>query len=46
MSSMKMFDETRELVSTPQSIVLTLDRGFTLYRKHGRQVIPTRMPGM
>ncbi|MBW2703264.1 MAG: PIN domain-containing protein [Deltaproteobacteria bacterium] len=27
-----------------QSIVFTLDSDFRLYRKHGRQVIPTRMP--
>lgn len=26
------------------SVVLTLDRDFKLYRKHGRQVIPTIMP--
>jgi len=26
------------------SVLLTLDRDFRLYRKHGRNVIPTRMP--
>ena len=26
------------------SVVFTLDRDFKLYRKHGRQVIPTLMP--
>jgi predicted nucleic acid-binding protein len=26
------------------SVVLTLDRDFKVYRKHGRNVIPTRMP--
>jgi predicted nucleic acid-binding protein len=26
------------------SILLTLDRDFKVYRKHGRHVIPTRMP--
>lgn len=26
------------------SVVLTLDRDFRLYRRYGRQVIPTRMP--
>jgi hypothetical protein len=26
------------------SILLTLDRDFKIYRKHGRQVIRTRMP--
>jgi predicted nucleic acid-binding protein len=28
----------------PHSIVLTLDRDFTVYRKHGRQVIPLLIP--
>ena len=27
-----------------ESVVLTLDRHFTVYRRHGRQVIPTLMP--
>lgn len=27
-----------------ESVLLTLDRDFKLYRKHGRHVIPTRMP--
>ena len=27
-----------------QSAVLTLDSDFTVYRKHGRQVVPTVMP--
>ena len=26
------------------AILLTLDRDFKIYRKHGRNVIPTRMP--
>jgi predicted nucleic acid-binding protein len=26
------------------SVLLTLDRDFRVYRKHGRNVIPTRMP--
>jgi len=26
-------------------VVLTLDSDFRIYRMHGRQVIPTRMPG-
>jgi len=26
------------------SVLLTLDRDFKVYRKHGRNVIPTRMP--
>jgi predicted nucleic acid-binding protein len=26
------------------SLILTLDRGFRIFRRHGRQVIPTRMP--
>jgi predicted nucleic acid-binding protein len=26
------------------SVLLTLDRDFRFYRKHGRNVIPTRMP--
>ena len=26
------------------SVLLTLDRDFKVYRKHGRHVIPTRMP--
>jgi predicted nucleic acid-binding protein len=26
------------------SILLTLDRDFKIYRKHGRKVIPTRIP--
>jgi predicted nucleic acid-binding protein len=30
---------------TPHSMVLTLDRGFRVYRKHGRQVIPLLIPG-
>lgn len=30
---------------TPQSVVLTLDRDFLVYRKHGRQVIPLLIPG-
>jgi hypothetical protein len=29
----------------PDSLVLTLDRDFRLYRKHGRHVIPATMPG-
>ena len=29
---------------TAHSTVLTLDRGFRVYRKHGRQVIPLLMP--
>ena len=29
-----------------EGAVLTLDAGFRVYRKHGRQVIPTRMPGV
>jgi uncharacterized protein len=29
---------------TPDSAVLTLDRDFRVYRKHGRQVIPLLMP--
>jgi predicted nucleic acid-binding protein len=29
----------------PASFVLTLDSDFALYRMHGRQVIPVRMPG-
>ena len=29
---------------TPQSTVMTLDRDFRIYRKHGRQVIPLLMP--
>lgn len=28
----------------PSGIVMTLDRDFLVYRKHGRQAIPTRMP--
>lgn len=28
------------------SVVLTLDRHFKLYRKHGRRVIPTIMPSL
>ena len=28
-----------------QSVVLTLDRDFKIYRKHGRQVIPLIVPG-
>ena len=28
----------------PSGIVMTLDRDFRIYRKHGRQVIPVRMP--
>lgn len=28
----------------PSGIVMTLDRDFRIYRKNGRQVIPTRMP--
>ena len=28
----------------PSGIVMTLDQDFRIYRKHGRQVIPTRMP--
>lgn len=28
----------------PSGVVLTLDRDFRIYRKHGRQSIPTRMP--
>jgi hypothetical protein len=27
-----------------QSVVMTLDEDFRIYRKHGRQVIPTIMP--
>lgn len=26
------------------SVLITLDRDFNVYRKHGRNVIPTRMP--
>jgi uncharacterized protein len=26
------------------AVILTLDRDFKIYRKHGRHVIPTRMP--
>jgi len=26
------------------SVVFTIDRDFRLYRRHGRQVIPTLMP--
>jgi predicted nucleic acid-binding protein len=29
----------------PSGVVMTLDRDFRIYRKNGRQVIPTRMPG-
>ena len=29
----------------PESPVLTVDTDFRLYRKHGRQVIPTILPG-
>ncbi|MDH4154944.1 MAG: PIN domain-containing protein [Nitrospira sp.] len=28
----------------PSGIVMTLDDDFRVYRKHGRQAIPTRMP--
>lgn len=28
----------------PSGIVMTLDHDFRVYRKHGRQAIPTRMP--
>jgi hypothetical protein len=28
----------------PAGIVMTLDRDFRIYRKHGRQVIPVKMP--
>jgi len=28
----------------PSGVVMTLDRDFRIYRKNGRQVIPTRMP--
>jgi uncharacterized protein len=28
----------------PSGIVMTLDRDFRIYRKHGRQVIPVKMP--
>ena len=28
----------------PSAIVMTLDRDFRIYRKHGRQVIPVQMP--
>lgn len=28
----------------PESVVMTLDRDFLLYRKHGRQVIQTILP--
>ena len=28
----------------PSGIVMTLDRDFRMYRKHGRQVIPVKMP--
>ena len=28
----------------PSGIMMTLDRDFRIYRKNGRQVIPTRMP--
>ncbi len=27
-----------------QSVVMTLDSDFRIYRKHGRQVVPTVMP--
>ena len=26
------------------SVVATLDRDFTIYRRHGRQIVPTIMP--
>jgi predicted nucleic acid-binding protein len=29
---------------TPEAVVLTFDRDFTIYRIHGRRAIPTRMP--
>jgi uncharacterized protein len=29
----------------PESRVLTVDTDFRVYRKHGRQVIPTMLPG-
>jgi predicted nucleic acid-binding protein len=29
-----------------RSTVLTLDKDFRVYRKHGRQVIPTIMPNL
>ena len=29
----------------PSSAIFTVDTDFGLYRKHGRQVIPTIMPG-
>jgi predicted nucleic acid-binding protein len=28
----------------PSDTVMTLDHDFLVYRKHGRQAIPTRMP--
>lgn len=28
----------------PMGVVMTLGRDFRIYRKHGRQAIPTRMP--
>jgi predicted nucleic acid-binding protein len=28
----------------PSGIVMPLDRDFRIYRKHGRQVIPVKMP--
>ena len=28
----------------PQAVVMTLDSDFRIYRKHGRQVVPTIMP--
>ena len=35
----------RLLEKTPDSRLMTCDRDFLLYRKHGRQVIPTITPG-
>lgn len=29
----------------PEGVVLTLDSGFRIYRKNGRHIVPTRMPG-
>ena len=28
----------------PRSVLITLDGGFRVYRRHGRQVVPTIMP--
>jgi len=29
-----------------QAAIITLDNDFHIYRKHGRQVVPTIMPGV